>query len=180
MTETPRFLAPDDEPEAPAAPLAEEDTLEDEPYGLAAVMVGLVALLLLCAVLPHVRVWQELSEHVQGAILLLTVMLAAIAGYLALILARARLPLTPLCILAAVLGLLVSQPAYTLYAAPWLHVNAATTLFAEVVAAGISGFIVAAFLAPARRPRLTILISFLLLFVVVNGAHILVGLLPPR
>jgi hypothetical protein len=169
-------LAPDDDPEAAAAPQAEDDTLDEQPYGLAGVMAGLAVLLVLCAFLPRLHAYRQLVEPLQTSILLLTVMLVAISVYIALLVARVQLPVLPMSIVAAELGLLISQPAGVLYAA---QVSTVTYLLAEIIAAGLAGYIVAAFLE-RQPPRRVIAISFLLIFVVVNGAQILMQLVATR
>lgn len=164
MPEYPIPLSPDDDQQA-SLDLSTPMAAGSQPYGLAALMVGLVVLLILQGISLHsMRSIGPLSSFFQ-------LNLAIIGGvfvYLAFLHTRPRLPAHTLSVVAGELGLLYSYPAYLLYIAPWQSVKhtywLAVLLFC-VGLVGIVGTIISHWLRADEDPRPVMLVNFLVFFV---------------
>lgn len=160
-------LTPDDEPREtvnlarPKAPAP--------PYGVAAVLIGL-AMLLVGRMLTR-------GEMHWSFPLLLAGFAAIPVAYLTLTRRRARLNLIGLCALAAILGYLLSTPAYQVFVLAFKDASAALTLCLGAGTAGIFGAFTAWALGVEQAPELVISINFLSMFVVVSLINFVSGLL---
>lgn len=172
MPEFPIPLSPDDDQHA-SLDLSTPPTAGRQPYGLAALMVGLVILLILRGISLHsVQSMSPLSSFLQ-------LNMAIVGGmfvYLAFLFTRPRLPAHTLSVVAGELGLLYSYPAYLLYVAPWQAVThtfwLAVLLFC-VGLVGIIGTIISHGLRADDDPRPAMLVNFLAFFVLTGFGNLL-------
>jgi drug/metabolite transporter (DMT)-like permease len=152
-----------DDPEYAAVELPRRKEQTDQPYALAALMVGVIVLL---AAKLIVRTWP--SWPFWGA--------AALTGtfiYNILIIVRPRLPLMLMAVAAAELGLLLSMPIVSLFVTPWGNPSELGRFLSHLISAGVLGAFLAWALSVYRYPSLVIAINFLLMFVLVGFGYFL-------
>ena len=156
MIVTSTLLSPDD---------TQQDTLNlvtrqlspAQPYGLAAIMLGLLLLLVLHIIFTQSATYELLPP------VLLTVLLAYILMYAT----RPQLPLHAFCMLASILGMLYSLPVKFVYYQYWQNMLAhLLVLLWLMVVAGTAGYTFAHWLHVEEQPREVLGVSFMFTFVV--------------
>lgn len=161
-------LVPDDEPPADMAldvePADEgtEPTAAAQPYDLAGAMAGLLVFLVGRGVLPEAHPMYMLGLAI----------VAVFVATFALEARRAKLPLIPMSVVAAELGLLYSLPASLVYFQAWqFTAQGLLALLLLVFLISITAFLgtITAFVfSHERRPALVIGVCFLGAFVLTN------------
>jgi len=148
-------LSPDDH-QYSAVELPRRGEQPEQPYGIVAIMVGVIVLFAARLVARHWPMWPF-----WGAAALI-----ASFVYNLLIILRPRLPLLLMTVVAAELGLLLSMPARALFFLPLSDPVELGRLISRMICVGAVGAFAAWVLSVERYPSLVIAINFLLMFVV--------------
>lgn len=149
-------LSPDDDQQQEVT-LSDQREKQGQPYGVTAVMIALLLLLLL----RGFAAWPAI----------LVVNLAIVGGalaYFVLLAAHPRLPAFILCLAGAELGMLYSLPVGLVYVLAWHNLAGFTVLVWCLVFAGIIGTALANWLDVDARPLDVILTAFLTMFVFIG------------
>ena len=150
-------LSPDD-PEYATVELPRRREQIEQPYALAALMVGVIVLL---AAKFIARTWPNWPFWAAAALI-------ATFVYNIFIIVRPRLPLMLLAVIASELGLLLSMPSVSLFVTPWSDPTELGRFISCLIIAGVAGAFAAWALSVDRYPSLVIAINFLLMFVIVG------------
>lgn len=154
MPESPIPLTPDEEQQS-AMQMPGRRTVTGQPYALAAVIVGLLLLLVL----------RGLLSRFSGLMIVNAAILVALLAYSALLLTHTKLPLRALAVLASVLGALYSLPAGMVYYS-WGNPPLLALFVWWIVLAGIVGTIISYWLKVDEQPVQVFAINFLVMFVI--------------
>jgi len=154
-------LSPDDH-QYKAVEVPRRNEKVEQPYALAAVMLGIIVLLIVKLI---ARSWPMWPFWFAAALI-------ASFAYNLLIIIRPRLPLMALAVVAAELGMLLSMPMASIYADLSDH-SALPRLIANLISAGVVGAFSSWALSVDRYPSLVITINFLLMFVIIGYGHFL-------
>jgi hypothetical protein len=156
-----------EEPETPPIRSAEERDVDrsTQPYELAALIIGGAVLLITRGILVN----QE-QVVVIGIATFIT-----LASWVSLEGLQPRLPITILCILSAILGLLFSLPLYFVYQVAWHRMEQFAVLLILINGAGLVGAFLAGILDARRHPYFALIFCFFLLFVIVSFSILLLG-----
>lgn len=164
--DSPTPLVPDDRPPL-TVDLPVRNAQAAQPYGMAALEIGLLLLLVTKIALPG----QPLSIHLAFA------GTATVLCYLAFISARPKLPLLSLVVGACELGLLYSLPSQLIFSLSTIKGPLLASLVAWLVFTGILGLFLGILLAVERFPQQVIIVAFLTVFVVMNALFMFLPLL---
>lgn len=167
-------LSPDDAQDD-GVDLLNAEAMPAQPYALAGVLAGLIVLLLAGWLLSEIDFLRGMNGNWRLWLLLDTAVISAIAAYLILVIARPRLHLLSMCIIAAELGLLYGLPVELVYGLSWRNLGAAFSLTGWMIVTGIVGLLYGRLFSVERLPYLVIPSSFLLVFVTVG----LIGIVAP-
>ncbi|MHB9107497.1 MAG: hypothetical protein ACYDCO_10620 [Armatimonadota bacterium] len=154
-------LSPDDH-QYNAVEVPRRNEKVEQPYALAAVMLGVVVLLTVKLIARHWPMWP----------FWLAAALIASFAYNILIIIRPRLPLMALAVIGSELGMLLSMPMASLFI-DMSDPAALPRLIANLISAGVVGAFAAWALSIHRYPTIVIAINFLLMFVIVGYGHVL-------
>lgn len=155
-------LSPDD-PEYLTLELPRRRERNEQPYVLAALMVGVIVLLAAKFIFRSWPLWPF-----WGAAALITIFV-----YNILIIVRPRLPLMLMAVIAAELGLLLNMPIVLLFVLPWSNPTRLGQFISFLIIFGVLGAFMAWVLSVDRYPSLVIIINFLLMFVLVGFSYFL-------
>lgn len=156
-------LSPDEQP-YDLLELPRRKAAPEQPYWLAAILVGLLAQLLAASVT---------YGRLQFVVQLAFAVGLALISYTLMTMSRPRIPMMLLTAIAAILGMLYSLPVRAILVSAWrADPQVLADLLTRVVGATIIGVFAGWILAVERYPALVISIAFLFMFVVMSLAQI--------